>query len=407
MPEPEVVIVGAGPAGSTLASLLALKGRRPLVIERERFPFFKIGESLLPQSCRIFQKTGVMERLEGRFIKKYGARFVDDQTGDTVRYRFADALDKRFPHAFQVEREKFDMVLLERAVELGAEVLQPCKVSDVLFEGERAVGVRIADGRSEREIRAPMIVDATGRGAMLASRLRGKSRLAGLDTAAMFTHYEGLPRATGEEEGDIVVLLFEHGWYWYIPFRGDVTSVGAVVKSSYMAERRKDESLEDFFARTTAPVKWMAERLAVGRAMMPMRTAADFSYGVEQYAGDGWLCVGDANGFIDPLFSTGVHLGLVGADVAADAIDAALAKGDTSKASFESYERAVRFASTTFLGLVQGNYNGTLTEYLFERNQRKIIRQLITSILSGDVWHDEQTPQWVKFMREHMPALFG
>ncbi len=402
--DPEVLIVGGGPAGSTLAGLLALRGRHALVIERQAFPRFQIGESLLPQSMSIFQELGIVEQLESCFVRKYGARFVDAKTSEMVRYAFADAVDKRFPYAFEVQRDQFDTIVLDRAKELGTEVLQPCTVTQVLFDGDRAIGVHVKDAAGERDLHAPMIVDATGRGAMLASRNRSKGRIAGLDTAAMFAHYEGLPRYEGKAEGDITVVFFEHGWMWFIPFRGDVTSVGAVVLKDYLDTRRSDESLDAFFDRTVAAIPWAQARLSTGRRTMPVRTAADFSYTVEHMAGDGWLCIGDANGFIDPLFSSGVHLALLGARLAAEAIDAALASGDVSAARFAHVRNSIQSASDTFLGTVQRNYAGTLGDYLFAKNQRKVLRACITSLLSGDVLHDDPAPSWVRFMRGHFPV---
>lgn len=403
--DPQVLIVGGGPAGSALAGLLAKRGRRPLVIERERFPRFQIGESLLPQSMRVFEELGILDRLDARFIRKYGARFVDAKSSEMVRYVFEDAIDKRFPYAYEVQRDVFDSILLGRAVELGAEVMQPAKVTEVLFDDERAVGVRTEEESGVREIFAPLVVDATGRGSMLASRFKRKGRLAGLDTAALFAHFRGLPRFEGDGEGDITIVLFEHGWLWFIPFRGDVTSVGAVLLRSFLDDKPKDESHDDFFTRIVNGIPWARDRLAGTEKTRPVRAAADFSYSVSQMAGDGWLCIGDANGFIDPLFSSGVHLALVGAHLAADAIDGALTDDDFSPSRFASLESDMRTASGTFLGIVQGNYTGNLSDFLFEKNQRKLMRQLITTILSGDVLH-KPVPTWARFMRGQFPAQY-
>ncbi|WP_437913082.1 NAD(P)/FAD-dependent oxidoreductase [Sorangium sp. So ce302] len=418
----DAIILGGGPGGSTLAASLARLGRRALVLERERFPRFHIGESLLPLSREVFERLGLDEELDARFLRKYGARFLCSSTGRTRTYSFADAFEPRFEFAYQVQRDAFDQLLLRHAAELGAEVRESWEAVEVVFEGPRAVGVRArprarpdgagpeeaaaarADSSDVVELRAPVIVDATGRDTLLASRMRRKAQLAELDKTALFTHYEGVPREEGIHQGDIQIVLFEHGWFWFIPFRGEVTSVGAVVSSSWIRSRAKGERLEELFDRTVAQSGWAREFLASARRIRPVGALADFSYRIDQLAGDGWLFVGDAGGFLDPLFSTGAHLAIKGADLAATAIHRALDAGDTSRAAFAAYEAEIRYAVDLFLGVVQGFYKGQFRETLFEPNQRPTMRKLITSMLAGDVFHAERRPQWASFLRQQYPA---
>jgi flavin-dependent dehydrogenase len=420
----DVVILGGGPAGSTLAASLAQRGRRAIVLERERFPRFHIGESLLPRSREVFERLGVDERLDARFLRKYGARFLCASTRRMRTYRFAEAFDPKFEFAYQVTRADFDHLLLQHAAELGAEVRESWEAIEVLFEGTRAVGVRARpcsrlvsagapvsrEAHPDRELgevvelQAPVIVDATGRDTLLASRMRRKAQLVELDKTALFTHYQGAFREEGIHEGNIQIAIFEHGWIWFIPFRGDVSSVGAVVSSSWIRTRRKGEGLDEFFERTMDQCCWAREFLSSARRVRPVGALADFSYRIDQLAGDGWLFVGDAGGFLDPLFSTGAHLAIKGADLAATAIDRALVVGDTSRSAFMEYEAAVRYAVDLFLGVVQGFYKGYVRETLFEANQRPMMRKLITSMLSGDVFHSERKPQWAAFLRERFPA---
>ncbi|KYF66213.1 NAD(P)/FAD-dependent oxidoreductase [Sorangium cellulosum] len=417
----DAIILGGGPGGSTLAASLARLGRRALVLERERFPRFHIGESLLPLSREVFERLGLEEKLDARFLRKYGARFLCSSTGRTRTYSFADAFDPRFEFAYQVQRDAFDELLLRHAAELGAEVRESWEAVEVVFEGSRAVGVRArpcarsgdaapgeaaaarADAGAVVELRAPVIVDATGRDTLLASRLRRKAQLAELDKTALFAHYEGVVREEGILEGNIQLVIFEHGWFWFIPFRGGLTSVGAVVSSSWIRGRRKGESLDELFDRTVAQSGWAREFLANARRTRPVAALADFSYRIDQLAGDGWLFVGDAGGFLDPLFSTGAHLAVKGADLAATAIHRALESGDTSRAAFAGYEAEVRYAVDLFLGVVQGFYKGHFREILFEQNQRPTMRKLITSMLAGDVFHAERRPQWASFLRQQYP----
>ncbi|XXX75059.1 NAD(P)/FAD-dependent oxidoreductase [Sorangium sp. So ce134] len=412
----DAIILGGGPGGSTLAASLARLGRRALVLERETFPRFHIGESLLPRSREVFERLGLDEKLDARFLRKYGARFLCSSTGRMRTYSFDDAFDPKFEFAYQVQRDEFDQLLLRHAAELGAEVRESWEAVEVLFEGSRAVGVRArprarSEGAAARggssdvvELRAPVIVDATGRDTLLASRMRRKAQLAELDKTALFAHYEGVVREDGIHQGNIQVIIFDHGWFWIIPFRGEVTSVGAVVSSSWIRSRRKGESLDELFDRTVAQSGWAREFLASARRTRPVGALADFSYRIDQLAGDGWLFVGDAGGFLDPLFSTGAHLAIKGADLAATAIHRALQAGDTSRAAFAGYEAEVRYAVDLFLGVVQGFYKGHFRETLFEPNQRPTMRKLITSMLAGDVFHAERRPQWASFLRQYYPA---
>ena len=407
----DVLILGGGPGGSTLASCLAQRGRHAILLEREKFPRFHIGESLLPCSSEVFQKIGVQDRLESRFLRKYGARFLCSTTRRTASYTFAEAFNTRFDHAYQVPRAEFDHILFQHAAQLGADVRERWEATEVVFEGDRAVGVRARDLAAPDEIvtlRAPVVVDATGRDTLLASRSRRKAKIARLDKTAFFTHYKNTFREEGAREGNIQIIVWEHGWFWFIPFRGDVTSVGAVASAEWIREQRKTGASEPvhFFERAVAASSWATEFLATATRDRAVGSIADFSYRIDQLAGDGWLFVGDAAGFLDPLFSTGAHLAIKGADLAAGAIDEALARGDTSRGAFVEYEKSARYAVDLFLGVVQAFYKGEFRETIFEANQRQTLRRIITSVLSGDVFHQGAGPQphWASFLVKQYPA---
>jgi len=403
----DVLVLGGGPGGSTLAGCLAQRGRRALVLEREKFPRFHIGESLLPRSFEVFRRLGLEEKLDARFLRKYGARFLCSSTRRVNTYHFRDAFDPAFEFAYEVPRAEFDHLLLQHAAELGAEVREEWEAVEVLFEGSRAVGVRArsrAPGAPVETLYADVVVDCTGRDTLLASRMRRKAQVAKLDKTALFSHYRGAYREQGMDEGNIQIVIFEHGWFWFIPFRGEISSVGAVASSEWIRQRRKGETLEAFYDRTVAASSWATEFLAGAERLRPVGALADFSYRIDQLTGDGWLFVGDAGGFLDPLFSTGAHLAIKGADLAAGAIDEALRKGDTSRAAFAEYEAAVRYAVDLFLGIVQNFYDGQFRETLFEENQRPTMRKLITSVLAGDVFHQDRKPPWAGFLQERFPA---
>jgi flavin-dependent dehydrogenase len=404
MEKTDVVIVGGGPAGSTTASLLAKGGAKSVVLEKETFPRFHIGESMLPQSQKVWHRLGVMEKLHERYQIKYGARFLCSRTERQAAYYFEEAFDSSVKFAFQVPRADFDDMLLRHAEQLGADVRHGWEVKELIFENGTAVGVRAKDPEGNtKEIRARVVVDATGRDTLLASRTALKQKVPGLDKTALFTHWSGVERQKGRDEGNIDIVTFPHGWWWNIPFRGDVNSVGVVCSAAWIKSRKPGESLDAFYARTVEDSVWMRRLLANAKQMAPVRAIADYSYRVDRYGGNGWVMVGDGAGFIDPLFSTGAHLAFSSGAMAADEIlDGLNGNGDFSAKRWEAYERRVRRAAELFMGAVQAFYDGPLSDRIFEQPQRKILRQTITSMLAGDVFDDDAV--WVRFLRDQFPA---
>jgi flavin-dependent dehydrogenase len=405
---PDVIVAGGGPGGAIVAARLAQKGRRVMVLERERFPRFHLGESLLPQSMGALSAVGVLEAVDARFLRKHGASFHDSSTGRSVRFDFADAFHAEYRNAYQVPRDTFDELLLRRAQELGADVREGWPVTRVRFEEGRAVGVDALDpeGAAHR-IDAPVVVDATGRDALLAHARRTTERIASLDTTALFSHWDGAFRDDGDREGDIQIVLFgwdadgppdapPGGWFWFIPFKDKRTSVGAVVQGEWM-RAHKGESIETLYGRAIAESPVATRFLANAKQLWPARATADFSFRVRDMSGDGWLAVGDSGGFIDPLFSTGAHVAIHGGLHAADAIDAALAAGDVSRERFLGWERYVRQGAELFLTLVENFYQGMLPPLLFADKPHPYLRRVITSMLAGDVFDGES--RWIKDAR--------
>jgi 2-polyprenyl-6-methoxyphenol hydroxylase-like FAD-dependent oxidoreductase len=225
----------------------------------------------------------------------------------------------------------------------------------------------------------------------------------GLDKTALFTHVRGAVRPEGREAGDVHIITFDEGWFWLIPFAGDVTSVGAVCSSAWLSQREPGEPLDALFDRTLARSGVTSERIAGAERLRPVAALADFSYRIDRLTGDGWLFVGDAAGFLDPLFSTGAHLAMKGGLLAAQAIDRALADPSCASAELAAYEGAVRHAVDLFLGVVQGFYKGGVREAIFEERQRTTLRKLVTTILAGDVFHGAEPPPWTAFVRSHYP----
>jgi flavin-dependent dehydrogenase len=406
----DAVVVGGGPAGTVCAARLAAKGRRVVLLERGHHPRFHLGESLLPGSVGVLEALGVLGEVRARFLAKRGARFVDGRDERrTARYDFAEAFHPRWDHAFEVPRDDFDELLFRHAGRCGAELREGWEVTAMRRDGERATGVdaRAPDG-TMHAIDARFVVDATGRDAMTARASGDVERIAHLDRTALYTQVRGAWRDTGEREGDIQIVVCgeerQRGWFWLIPFADGRTSVGVVVSGAWVrAHRDADdggpEAMFDAAVRETPAVAGMltgAERLFAPRA------TSDFSFHVRRMRGEGWLAVGDAAGFIDPLFSTGVHLAMEGALRAADAIDEALASGDTSAARFEAWEGGMRAGADLFLGAVQAFYEGDLVSYLFAEPQHPFLRRAITSLLAGDVFDGDA--RWAKEIRTRFPV---
>jgi flavin-dependent dehydrogenase len=438
--EVDVVVIGGGPGGATAAALLAQSGRRVVVLEQQRFPRFHIGESLLPSSAPVLARLGLTEEMNRRFIRKYSARFLDDEAdfaspAATARYAFDGAFPPATPHAWQVSRAPFDELLLRRAGELGAEVRQQWRVERPIFADGAIVGVEAAGpGGETRRLGARVVVDASGRDAILA-KSAGRQRISGLDKTAIFTQVRGGHRNEGIDAGQIELTILAGrnddgstpGWAWFIPFLDGTSSVGFVLSSSVLGARvrdardvfgerngpspreyspRSDEQnarLVQIFEEAVEASPWMKRLIAGAPRIEPVRAAADYSFRVEKLAGDGWLVLGDAAGFLDPLFSTGAHLAMGGAVLAAAAIDDALTAGDVSAARFAPYAAQLRTAGDLFLGAVQSFYRGELRSLLFADQQRSTLRRMIISMLAGDVFHDPPA-RWHGYFKERFPV---
>jgi flavin-dependent dehydrogenase len=402
----DVAVIGGGPAGSVCAARLAARGRRVVLFEKDRHPRFHLGESLLPHSLGVLEEIGVIDEVRERFLIKRGARFVDGSDDSrAVRYAFAEAFQVRWDHAFQVPRDEFDALLFRRAGACGAETHESCRVTGVGLEGDGPFRVETLGPEGTSAIEARFIVDASGRDAIVARSRHPVARIPGLDRTALFTQGSGAWRDSGEREGDVQIVVFGTGtavgWFWLIPFADGRTSVGAVVSPDWI--RGCDaRAPTDLFDAAVAQAPVVGAMLAGAERLFPARATADFSFRVQSLRGVGWVALGDAGGFIDPLFSTGAHLAMRGALQAADAIDAALAAGDLSPERFASWERELREGAELFIGAVQAFYSGQLTDLLFAQPQHPFLRRAITSMLSGDVF-DAGKP-WAREMRSRFPA---
>ncbi len=359
---PDVVVIGGGPAGSTASTLLAQHGCRVQLFEREHFPRFHIGESLIPETYWVLKRLNMLDKMKkSHFVKKYSVQFVNQHGKLSEPFYFMDHKPHECSQTWQVLREEFDQMLLDNAREHGVDVHEGVRVLEVLFDGDRAVGVRVAeeDGR-EHEVYAQVVVDASGQSSLIMSRLGLREWDPVLKKAALWTYWEGAVRDKGKDEGATLVIQTQgkQGWFWYIPQHNNIVSVGVVAPYEYLFKDRPDKDLETIYFEEVDRCPGVKSRIAPGRRVAPYRAAKEYSYRSRRAAGDGWVLVGDAFGFLDPLYSSGVLLALKSASLAADAIAEGLAKGDTSRAQLGKWEEEFGRGMDRMRRLVCEYYDG-------------------------------------------------
>jgi flavin-dependent dehydrogenase len=382
----DVVVIGGGPAGSTAAILLARQGYKVIALEKARHPRFHIGESLLPMNLPVFERLGVLDKVRALGVYKSGADFEADNDRGYSTYAFARAIGNSPPHAYQVWREDFDKMLYDHARESGADAREGQEVLDVEQSASRAsiLRVRGEDGR-EYAIQARYVVDATGRDALLASKKKIRRKNREHQSAAIFGHFHGAAVRPGEDAGNISIYRFGHGWMWMIPLPGGVMSVGAVCRPEYL-KQRKGRTVE-FLLETLRqnPAAWARLETAalIGDEV---RVTGNYSYDSAHMGGPGWVLVGDAFAFLDPVFSSGVYLAMSGAEQAAQVVDEALRNPRRETALLRKLEKRQRAGMARFSFFIY-RFNGPIMAQMFrEPRNTWQLEQGVISMLAGDLF---------------------
>ena len=381
----EVVVIGGGPGGSTIAALLAERGHDVVLIEKARHPRFHIGESLLPLNMPLFEQLGVDEEIKRIGMPKYGAEFVSPWHGKPVTFDFANAVDKSFPLAYQVRRSEFDHILFRNAVRRGATAIEACRATGVEFHSAGAVvTTREEDGR-ERKWQTRFVVDASGRDTLLANQFGTKRRNKKHNSAAIFGHFSGAIRLPGKAEGNISLFWFDHGWFWFIPLSDGATSVGAVCWPYYMKSRKTGP--EKFFFDTIALCPALAERLRDAKLVSPVTATGNYSYEVERAAGRNYLMLGDAFTFIDPVFSTGVLFAMQSAFAGADTIATCLNDPQNAPRALEAFDTTMHHGPKVFSWFIYRVTTPSLRDLFMNPGNLKL-QEAVLSVLAGDIFRD-------------------
>jgi flavin-dependent dehydrogenase len=386
----EVAIIGGGPAGSTAAAWLARAGRRVVLLERDRLPRFHIGESLLASINEVVDAIGATDLVRAAgFPQKWGATFITPD-GDVERFAdFALATEVPQPQTWQVPRERFDELLLRHAARSGADVREEHRVTDIAFDSD---GVTIActpAGGQPLQVRARLVIDASGRAALLAQRFNLRIEEPGLRNVAVFSHFANVPRNEGRRAGDIrVIARADLGWFWMIPISDELMSVGVVLPQAAFKPLSRIPH-EDLLAQMIADTPAVARLMTGAERRWPVRVERDFSYAARQYAGDRWIVVGDAGSFLDPVFSSGVAIALESALEGAQAVDAALARDNCSARAFRTFDRRQRARYRSFRRFVTGFYTRAFRDLFFSLNPPPFLFRAVVAVLAG-YWR----PSW-------------
>lgn len=352
----DVAIIGGGPAGSTAATLLTLAGHRVVVLEREKFPRFHIGESLLPFSTKAFDRLGVREKLDRTFLPKFGGEIISACGKRGVKFYFKDGFRAQRDRAYQVTRSEFDKLLLDHSRENGAEVREETCVTNLTLEADR-VRLEVSTGdAASATIEARYLLDCSGRQTVIGNFLKLKQSYDHLQKFSVFSHYENVDRAEGIDGTLIRMVRGLDRWFWMIPLTPTRMSIGVVMDTeTFRAMKLPPEAALE---KCIGEQPMVLERMKRAERVAPVYSAGDYSYRNSELTGDRWVLAGDAAGFIDPVFSSGVFLAIMSAEKAADTLDAVLRNPSVKALVFKNYGRRVHRIMDMYLRFVTGWYSG-------------------------------------------------
>ena len=396
-PSYDVAIIGGGPAGSTAATLLARAGRKVVVFEREKFPRFHIGESLLPFSMKAFKRMDLLGKFdEAGFLRKYGGEFFSACGEQGVKFYFKDAYRSQTDHSFQVTRAEFDKLLLDHARDSGAEIRPEIAVENVEFSDGRVVvrwksarrpdGNGRANGGEQGEVSARYLIDASGRNSLLGAKFNLKKSYRHLQKLSIFAHYDGMSRAEGIDGTLTTLIRGIDRWFWIIPLTPTRTSVGVVLDGEIF--KRSKTSAEQFLEDAIAEQPLLTQRMTNAHRASTVHVAADFSYRNSQLFGDRWLLIGDAAGFIDPIFSSGVFLAVFSGELAADSLDQVLNDPSIAKKLFRKYQAKVNRAMDVYLRFINAWYTKEFIEVFSSPREFLNLPPAINAVLGGNAGTD-------------------
>jgi len=403
----DVAIIGGGPSGSTAATFLARKGYKVIVLEREKFPRFHIGESLLPHSTDAFERLGVSKQMDAMFLPKYGAEISTVCGTNVAQILFKNGLVSGAPRAYQVTRSDFDKLLLDNSASNGAEVREETTVEQLEFLPDE-VRLTVKTGGAAQTLHARYLLDCSGRGSMVGQYFKLKRNYDNLKKFSVFAHYENVARDPGVEGSFIRIITGKDRWFWMIPLTPTKMSIGFVMDIvTFKALRQGPEAALDQALREQPLI---ASRMTGSTRVTEVHSASDYSYRNTSLVGERWVLAGDAAGFIDPVFSTGVFLGVRSGEEAADALDEALRQPARRAAAFAKYERGVRRVMGLYLRFVSNWYKPQFAEIITNPTDRFQLVATVTTVLAGNlgnsfpIWWRMQIFYLIVFLQRYIPV---